>query len=63
MRAARDPDAGPALDTIELGDELEEAIRRGRDVAPQIDDLGFEANARCAGGKAGFGTWDRRRGI
>jgi hypothetical protein len=37
------------LGAIDLGDEFEKTLRRRRDVTPEIDDLRFEACARCAG--------------
>ena len=59
MRGARQHVPGVALMAIELGDQREEAVGRGVQVAPELGDLGFKALEGLGSGAVACG---RRRG-
>jgi hypothetical protein len=65
LRAARDTVALVALPAIELGDELEEAIGCRAHVAPELEELGFEALQFSVGGRCAPNgrEADARRGV
>jgi len=61
--AARDAVPHPSLSTIEVRDELEEAVRRGVQVPPQLEELGFEGAKRplLGGDRSGVEATERGR--